>query len=143
MVMDVAPGVDWTAMVAILMAVQQVRHAGSTVGSTMCSVLGCTAGCAATAACQLCGGTSTVIPSHIWLIPSPAVLWCCNERAGRRTPAEGCTGQLCVGPLKEQAVQGVIEGAGMQDAAASAGHSMDSAMHFMRKAQELHRIFFA
>lgn len=25
MVMDVAPGVDWTAMVAILMAVQQVR----------------------------------------------------------------------------------------------------------------------
>lgn len=26
MVMDVAPGVDWTAMVAILMAVQQVRN---------------------------------------------------------------------------------------------------------------------
>lgn len=25
MVVDVAPGVDWTAMVAILMAVQQVR----------------------------------------------------------------------------------------------------------------------
>jgi hypothetical protein len=31
MVMDVAPGVDWTAMVAILMAVQQVRWAGNTV----------------------------------------------------------------------------------------------------------------
>jgi hypothetical protein len=51
-------------------------------------------------------------------------------------------GNYILDPLKEQAVQGVIEGAGMQDAAASAGHSMDSAMHFMRKAQELHRIFF-
>jgi hypothetical protein len=44
MVMDVAPGVDWTAMVAILMAVQQVRCAGSTAGgqyNAQCTGLYC------------------------------------------------------------------------------------------------------
>jgi hypothetical protein len=52
-------------------------------------------------------------------------------------------GNFVVDPLKEQAVQGVIQGAGMEGAANSAGQSMDAAMHYMRRAQELHRIFFS
>ena len=52
-------------------------------------------------------------------------------------------GNWVVDPLKEQAVQGVIQGAGMEQYAADAGHSMDAAIHFVRRAQELHRIFFS
>lgn len=48
-----------------------------------------------------------------------------------------------VDPLKEQAVQGVISGASMEQAAAGAGQSMDQALHFYHKVKELHRIFFS
>lgn len=51
-------------------------------------------------------------------------------------------GNFVVDPLKGQAVQGVLEGTGMEGAANSAGQSMDAAMYYMRRAQELHRIFF-
>lgn len=52
-------------------------------------------------------------------------------------------GNFVLDPLKGQVVQGAISGAGMQDMAAGAGQSMDSAILFMNKAQELHRIFFS
>lgn len=48
-----------------------------------------------------------------------------------------------VDPLKEQAVQGVMSGAGMEQAAAGAGQSMDQALHFYHKAKELRHIFFS
>lgn len=52
-------------------------------------------------------------------------------------------GNFVLDPLKEQAVQGGLQYAGMDGAAASAGQSMDSAIHFVRMAQDLHRMFYS
>jgi hypothetical protein len=51
-------------------------------------------------------------------------------------------GNWVVDPLKGQAVQGVIQGTGMEQYASQAGQSTDSAIYFVRKMQDLQRMFF-
>lgn len=83
MVIDVAPGVDWTAMVAVIMALQQVG-------------------------------------AHI---------------------VKDALGNFVLEPLKDSAVQTALQGSGMEGAAAGLGANVDSALHFMHKAQAIHRMF--
>jgi hypothetical protein len=52
-------------------------------------------------------------------------------------------GNFVMDPLKEQAVTAGLQATGMEGAANSAGHSMDSAIHFVCLAQDLHRMFYS
>jgi hypothetical protein len=51
-------------------------------------------------------------------------------------------GNYVLDPLKDSAVDAALQGTGMQGAAASAGHSIDSTVMFARKMQHLYNMFY-
>lgn len=131
MIIDVAPGADWTAMVAIVMALRQV---GAARGRSARAPAACPPPRARAA--PHARVDARVRPTHARFTHGHLNT---HTQVGAHFVKDAFKNYVFQ-PLTGAAVGGAIEASGLSQAAQAVGSVQDAAMEYVRKAQEVHRV---